>query len=143
MATGSRKAPRARATARARAAALLAAALGVAGAARADLAFPETRRDFGELAGAPSPTVEFAFTNTGDAPVTIAKVRTTSPNTEFDWPREPVAPGATGAIPVTVKTRFGGPFRHELLVVVVEDGEERVVETLVVTGRFPDQPLRR
>lgn len=111
-------------------------------AARADLAFPVKEKDFGDVAISPNPTVEFAFTNTGDEPVTIHKLKTTSPSTQFEWPREPIAPGASGVVTVTVTTRHGGPFRHELYVVVGKGEDEQIVETLVLTGRFPARPFR-
>lgn len=46
-------------------------------------------------------TGEFKFKNTGDAPVTITEVHSGCGCTTPERPKEPIAPGASGVIPVT------------------------------------------
>lgn len=61
---------------------------------------------------------EFTFTNTGDAPITITDVATVCGCTVPIWPKEPVLPGATGFIRVTLKTENrAGPITKELTVI--------------------------
>ena len=115
-------------------------ALVQAGAASAELAFETTQHEFGMVEGNGPATFDFTFTNTGPEPVEIVKVRTTSTSAGFDWPREPVAPGARAVIPVRVGSRYGGHFRHELIVMMKDGDDEREAATLVVTGAFPEKP---
>ena len=73
-------------------------------AAAAQLEFAETEHLFGEV---PEGTVvrhRFSFTNTGRAPLLITDARSTCGCTVPNYPKEPVAPGASGEIEVVFNT---------------------------------------
>ena len=53
---------------------------------------------------------EFVFTNTGDAPLIISNARGSCGCTVPIWPKEPIAPGATGKIDVKYDTNRIGKF---------------------------------
>ena len=67
----------------------------------AKISFAETSFDFGEIKQGEKVSHTFAFTNTGEAPLTISKVNTTCGCTAPYWPKQPVPPGATDKIEVT------------------------------------------
>src|SRR4051812_8640087 len=57
--------------------------------------------DFGEIPQGKPVSVEFSFTNTGDAALLITDVKTSCGCTAPDYPKEPIAPGKTSTIKVT------------------------------------------
>lgn len=66
----------------------------------------------------------FAFKNTGDVPVTITEVHASCGCTAPDKPKDPVAPGARGAIPVIYAAgeKQGQQVQH--VTVKTDDGKE-------------------
>jgi len=58
----------------------------------------------------------FTFTNTGNAPIVISKVKTSCGCTVADYPKEPVMPGKTGEISVKYDTKRIGNFTKTLTV---------------------------
>lgn len=66
----------------------------------AEIKFEETEYDFGRVvAGEPVKHV-FKFTNTGSVPLLIQNASASCGCTVPRWPKEPIAPGATGEIAV-------------------------------------------
>jgi hypothetical protein len=57
-----------------------------------------TFKDFGKISEGQKLEVSFAFKNTGNKPLIIAKVQPSCGCTIAEQPNEPVAPGATGTI---------------------------------------------
>ena len=64
------------------------------------LQFTDTVHDFGTIPGAGEVSYDFAFTNTGKAPLVISDIRTSCGCTVADFPRDPVLPGEGGALKV-------------------------------------------
>ncbi len=63
-------------------------------------AFADEAHDFGEINEGEKAEYDFAFTNTGDAPLIISNAKGSCGCTVPQWPREPIAPGETGMIHV-------------------------------------------
>lgn len=63
--------------------------------------FEETSFDFGNIDEGTVAEHVFSFTNTGDAPLIISNARGSCGCTVPEWPRTPIAPGATGSIKVS------------------------------------------
>lgn len=49
-------------------------------------------------------TFEYPFTNKGTAPLVISEIKVQCTCTKFEFPKEPVMPGASGVIKVTFDT---------------------------------------
>ena len=73
-------------------------------AAAAQLEFAETEYLFGEVDEGTVVRHSFPFTNTGRAPLLITDARSTCGCTVPNYPKEPVAPGASGEIEVVFNT---------------------------------------
>ena len=82
------------------------------------LTFDKTIHDFGKVnEEVGKATYEFAFTNTGDAPVIISNVTASCGCTTPQWSKEPILPGKTGKITVGYSTTGRpGPFVKSLTV---------------------------
>lgn len=63
--------------------------------------FEEERHDFGDIAEGTVAKHTFKFTNTGDTPLIIYNAQGSCGCTVPEWPREAIAPGATGEIKVS------------------------------------------
>ena len=66
--------------------------------------------DYGTIEHKADGQREFVFTNTGDAPLIISNARGSCGCTVPTWPKEPIAPGATGKIGVKYDTNRLGKF---------------------------------
>ncbi|MCB0578942.1 MAG: DUF1573 domain-containing protein [Phaeodactylibacter sp.] len=71
----------------------------------ARIAFEDETFDFGEVDEGAVVEHVFQFVNTGKAPLLISSARSTCGCTVPEWPKEPVAPGATGNITVKFNTQ--------------------------------------
>ena len=72
--------------------------------ARAAIKFESTFFDFGTVAHGKSVVKVFQFANTGTDSLRISEVRVTCGCTIPVYPKEPIAPGATGAVQITFNT---------------------------------------
>lgn len=114
---------------------LLAAALLAAPVASAQgrLAFEAERHDFGQLGEGSVATHAFRFTNTGDAPLTLAEVEAACGCTTPSFTTEAVGPGETGVVEVAYDSE-GRPGPFERTVRVVASGAEPHALTLRIAG---------
>ncbi|GAA4308200.1 DUF1573 domain-containing protein [Nibribacter koreensis] len=64
------------------------------------MTFKETEHDFGTIKQDKKVQHTFMFTNTGKSPLVIENASATCGCTVPEWPKEPIAPGATGKITV-------------------------------------------
>lgn len=62
--------------------------------------FADTVHDFGNIREGEQVVYEFSFTNTGKAPLLVAGTQTSCGCTASDYPKEPIAPGASASIKV-------------------------------------------
>jgi len=67
------------------------------------MAFEETSHDFGQVMQDTENKKIFSFTNTGSEPLIIEKAKGSCGCTVPKYPKEPIAPGATGEIEVVYK----------------------------------------
>ncbi len=94
---------------------------------------PQSERVWaGEILWRDDCTVSFPFTNVGDEPLTIAGVRPSCGCVSVDFPRNAIAPGASGVITATISGDVLGSFQRDLMVYCHEPEARR----LVIEGRI-------
>ncbi len=79
--------------------------------------FETSSYDFGDIVQGDKVEYTFKFTNDGDAPLIISNVLTTCGCTASDWPKEPIAPGASSEIDVTFNST--GKIGHQNKVITI------------------------
>ena len=79
----------------------------------AKMEFDTTAHNFGTVKTGDVINHEFFFTNEGSVPLIISDVRSTCGCTVADWPREPIAPGDGGSIPVRFDTKNKSGFQSK------------------------------
>jgi len=87
--------------------------------------------DFGEIPRGIPVSVEFAFTNTGDAALIIEDVVTSCGCTASDYKREPIMPGQSSTIKVTYNAANTGTFSKSIT--VNSNGREKA-KVLLIKG---------
>lgn len=70
--------------------------------------FAELEYDFGTIMEGDKATYEYTFTNTGDEPLIISNAKGSCGCTVPQWPKEPIAPGASSAIKVQFDSKGKG-----------------------------------
>lgn len=100
--------------------------------AQAVLAFEAPRHDFGTIPEGPAATHTFAFTNTGDAPLTLDAVVPSCGCTAPSFSAGPIAPGARGYVTVAYDTETRpGPFDRTITVTARAAQPQTVVLRIV------------
>lgn len=74
----------------------------------AEIEFEKEVHDYGTMKQYGDASCEFKFTNTGTAPLIISNAKGSCGCTVPQWPREPIAPGATGVIAVKYDSKRVG-----------------------------------
>ncbi len=69
------------------------------------MTFEETEFDFGTVNEGEKVSHTYTFTNTGDEPLILSNAKGSCGCTVPSWPREPIAPGATGEITVEFNSK--------------------------------------
>ena len=82
----------------------------------AKIEFKDTTIDYGTIEKGADGIRVFEFTNTGDAPLIISKVKSTCGCTVPKKPEGPIMPGATGEIQVKYDTKRVMPIRKTITV---------------------------
>lgn len=72
------------------------------------LEFEETTHDYGEIMEGEKVVYNYKFTNTGKEPLIISNAKGSCGCTVPDWPREPIAPGASSEIKVQFDSKGKG-----------------------------------
>lgn len=85
--------------------------------------------DFGEIKEGDMVKYAFKFKNTGSEPLVISDAKGSCGCTVPDWPREPVAPGATAEIKVEFDSKGKG----------TEDGSKQTKRVTVTANTNPAQ----
>lgn len=67
--------------------------------------FEKSEHDFGTIEQGQVVRYDFSFTNTGDGNLIITNVKASCGCTVADYPKEPIAPGEGGVIPVEFNSR--------------------------------------
>ena len=87
--------------------------------------------DFGEIPQGKPVTVDFSFTNEGDAPLVIKEVVSTCGCTVPDFPKEAIAPGKSSKITVTFNAAHKGVF---LKTITVKSNDKDAAKELKIKG---------
>lgn len=85
-------------------------------ASQAGIEFEKLVHDYGTMDQYGDGGCEFKFTNTGKQPLIISNAKGSCGCTVPAWPREPIAPGATGVIKVKYDTKRVGPINKSVTV---------------------------
>ena len=94
---------------------------------KAEMKFEETIHDFGSIKENGGPvSVEFPFTNSGDANLVVYEAKAECGCTIPEFPKAPVAPGKTGKIKVTYNP-LGRPGIFEKVITVKSNGKKSKV----------------
>lgn len=75
--------------------------------------FEKTIHDFGTLKDGESVSYTFRFKNTGNKPLKIMNAKGSCGCTVPKWPKDPIAPGASGEIKVTFNSRGKSGKQHK------------------------------
>ena len=92
--------------------------------------FEKTEHDFGKAPQGKPVSYDFKFTNTGTDPLVLTNVKASCGCTTPSWPKEPIAPGSTGAIKTQYNMARAGTYRKSIT--VTTEGGETVV--LYISG---------
>ncbi len=83
---------------------------------KAKIEFKQTEIDYGTINKNADGTRVFEFTNTGDAPLIINRVKSSCGCTIPSKPTQPIMPGKSDKIVVKYNTHRAGPFRKTITV---------------------------
>ncbi|TDQ77228.1 DUF1573 domain-containing protein [Sphingobacterium yanglingense] len=93
--------------------------------------FEKETHDFGTIPFNKPASFEFAFTNTGDAPIIVSEVAPSCGCSVADFSKAPIKPGDSGKIKVTYNAATKGPFTKSF---TVKSNTKTPVKTLTVKG---------
>lgn len=82
----------------------------------AKIEFKTETIDYGTIEKGANGVRVFEFTNTGDAPLIITKVKSSCGCTVPSWPKDPIMPGESGKIEVKYDTNRVMPIRKTITV---------------------------
>lgn len=78
--------------------------------------FAKEVHDYGTVKYDGNGTCEFKFKNTGNAPLIISRAQGSCGCTVPEWPKEPIAPGASAVMKVKYDTKRPGPINKSVTV---------------------------
>jgi len=82
----------------------------------AKIEFSKETHDYGTIKNGANGECVFEFKNTGDVPLLISNSRGSCGCTVPEWPKEPIAPGATGTIKVKYDTMRTGTINKSVTI---------------------------
>lgn len=82
----------------------------------AKIEFSKETHDYGTVKYGGDGACSFEFKNTGTEPLIISNAKGSCGCTVPDWPKEPIAPGATGTIKVKYDTNRPGPISKSVTI---------------------------
>lgn len=100
--------------------------------AQAKIDFKNTTVTYQHVKIGSNGTRTFEFKNTGNKPLVIKKVTSTSDNLEVSSPSSSIAPGKSGKITITYDTKVEGPVRRT--VTVYSNASNAPIQALKVKG---------
>ena len=114
------------------------AVAGVFASQAQEISFEKEIHDFGTFEQHGDGNYEFKFTNTGDAPLIISNSKGSCGCTVPTWPKEPIAPGATGSIKVKYDTKRPGPISKS--VTITSNAVNSATKVLRIKGEVGQAP---
>lgn len=99
--------------------------------------FAQTNHNFGTINEGDVVEHKFTFTNTGKAPLVIISAKGSCGCTVSKWPKEPIAPGATGDMMVTFNSNGKPNMQNKQVTITAntEKGKEILKIKAMVTPR--------
>ncbi|MEJ6582535.1 MAG: DUF1573 domain-containing protein, partial [Crocinitomicaceae bacterium] len=82
----------------------------------AKIDFSKETHDYGTIENGANGQCTFEFKNTGNAPLIISNAKGSCGCTVPSWPKEPIAPGATGSISVKYDTKRPGAINKSVTI---------------------------
>ncbi len=102
------------------------------------ISFKTTEIDYGTVEKGDNGYRLIEFTNTGDAPLIISRVKSSCGCTVAEKPDKPVMPGQKGRIKVHYNTRHVGPFRKTVTIYSNAVNVPNGVVVVKIKGRVVD-----
>ncbi len=99
-----------------------------------DISFQKTTINYGKIKKDADPLRKFHFRNAGDKALIITGAQGSCGCTVPDYPKEAIAPGASGTVDVRYDTKRVGPFT-KTVTVTTNDGKQTV---LTITGEVTE-----
>ena len=96
----------------------------------AKMEFVKETHDYGTIKYGADGACTFEFKNTGDAPLIISNAKGSCGCTVPEWPKEPIAPGASGTITVKYDTKRPGPINKSVTITsnAINEGYDAVTK---------------
>jgi hypothetical protein len=104
----------------------------------AKIEFSKETHDYGTVKYGGDGTCTFDFTNTGTEPLIISNAKGSCGCTVPDWPKEPIAPGATGTIKVSYDTKRPGAISKS--VTITSNDASEPTKVIRITGNVLPAP---
>ncbi len=104
----------------------------------AKIEFSKETHDYGTVKYGADGTCTFDFTNTGTEPLIISNAKGSCGCTVPEWPKEPIAPGATGTIKVSYDTKRPGAISKSVTITCNDAAEPTKV--IRITGNVLPAP---
>lgn len=98
--------------------------------------FQEKARDFGDITQGDKVEHTFVFRNTGDAPLVIQNVAVTCGCTAPNWPKQPIAPGASGELKVVFNST-GKLGKQNSVIRVYSNASEPIEKVSLISNVLP------
>ena len=105
----------------------------------AKIEFTKEVHDYGKIKYNGDPYCNFEFKNTGDQPLIISNSKGSCGCTVPTWPKEPIAPGATGSIKVKYDTKRPGPISKS--VTITSNAVNASTKVLRIKGEVGQAPV--
>lgn len=80
------------------------------------ISFEKEVHDYGKVKHGADGTVDFTFTNTGNAPLILSDAKGSCSCTVPKWPKEPIAPGKSATIQVRYDTKRAGAINKSVTI---------------------------
>ncbi|PRY88062.1 DUF1573 domain-containing protein [Mongoliibacter ruber] len=98
--------------------------------------FKEKSIDFGDISQGDKVEHTFVFTNSGETPLVISNVAVSCGCTAPAWPKEPVAPGATGELKVVFNSA-GKMGKQNSVVRIYSNASEPIEKVSLISNVLP------
>ena len=100
------------------------------------IVFSEDRYEFGDIIQGDIIEHVFEFTNSGNAPLVLQDVKTTCGCTVPEWPRSPLAPGATAELKVKFNSAGKIGIQNKVIT-VISNATNQTSRVMIVTNVNP------
>lgn len=104
----------------------------------AKIEFEKEIHDYGTIENGANGECTFEFTNTGNAPLIISNAKGSCGCTVPQWPKEPIAPGATAQIKVKYDTKRAGAINKS--VTISSNATNEPTKVIRISGNVKAKP---